>query len=125
MENISLCSLIACIPEVLMPKSQLLGNFFFHFQILDYVRPLRPYEYSNSRQQFLEYDGKVLRFLCMWDDSVSFSGEYRRLILHYFLSDGTIEVKEFLPHNSGRDPSSFFLRRGKLPKVSGGHRTTF
>ncbi|XP_014312908.2 EF-hand domain-containing family member C2 [Myotis lucifugus] len=85
-------------------------------EILDYVQPLRPYEYFDTLKDFLEYDGKVLRFYCMWDDSGSVFGDYRQLILHYFLSDGTIEIKELLPHNSGRDPMSFFLLRGKLPK---------
>ncbi|KAK1346177.1 hypothetical protein QTO34_000030 [Cnephaeus nilssonii] len=85
-------------------------------EILDYVRPLRPYDSFNTLKEFLEYDGKVLRFFCMWDDTASVFGDYRQLILHYFLSDDTIEIKEFLPHNSGRDPMSFFLQRGKLPK---------
>ncbi|XP_059535806.1 EF-hand domain-containing family member C2 [Myotis daubentonii] len=85
-------------------------------EILDYVQPLRHYDYSDTLKNFLNYDGKVLRFYCMWDDSGSVFGDYRQLILHYFLTDGTIEIKEFLPHNSGRDPMAFFLVRGKLPK---------
>ncbi|XP_045426391.1 EF-hand domain-containing family member C2 [Pipistrellus kuhlii] len=85
-------------------------------EILDYVRPLRPYDSFNTLKEFLEYDGKVLRFFCMWDDTASMFGDFRQLILHYFLADDTIEIKELLPHNSGRDPMSFFLQRGKLPK---------
>ena len=52
-------------------------------------------------------------------------GDRRELILHYFLSDDTIEIKEVLPHNSGRDAMSLFLQRRKLPKVSGRHGTAF
>nr|KAF6492001.1 EF-hand domain containing 2 [Molossus molossus] len=85
-------------------------------ETLECVQPLRPYESFDTLKQFLEYDRKVLRFFCLWDDSVSLFGDRRQLILHYFLSDDTIEIKELLPHNSGRDPMSYFLQRGKLPK---------
>uniref|UniRef100_H0VRE5 EF-hand domain-containing family member C2 n=1 Tax=Cavia porcellus TaxID=10141 RepID=H0VRE5_CAVPO len=85
-------------------------------ETLDHVEPLRPYESFDTLKQFLEYDGKVLRFFCVWDDSASLFGERRELVLHYFLSDDTIEIKEILPENSGRDTRSFFLRRSKLPK---------
>ena len=50
------------------------------------------------------------------EHSVSVFGDRRELILHYFLSDDTIEIKEVLPHNSGRDAMSLFLQRRKLPK---------
>ncbi|KAM7044361.1 EF-hand domain-containing family member C2 isoform 2-T2 [Molossus nigricans] len=85
-------------------------------ETLECVQPLRPYESFDTLKQFLEYDRKVLRFFCLWDDSVSLFGDRRQLILHYFLSDDTIEIKELLPHNSGRDPMPYFLQRGKLPK---------
>ncbi|XP_040122081.1 EF-hand domain-containing family member C2 [Oryx dammah] len=83
---------------------------------LDCMEPLRPYESFDTLKQFLEYDRKVLRFFCVWDDSGSVFGDRRELILHYFLSDDTIEIKEVLPHNSGRDSMSLFLQRRKLPK---------
>ncbi|XP_047621590.1 EF-hand domain-containing family member C2 [Phacochoerus africanus] len=83
---------------------------------LDHVEPLRPYESFDTLKQFLEYDRKVLRFFCLWDDSGSLFGDRRELILHYFLSDDTIEIKEVMPHNSGRDAMSLFLQRRKLPK---------
>ncbi|XP_048191386.1 EF-hand domain-containing family member C2 [Perognathus longimembris pacificus] len=85
-------------------------------EILEAVEPLRPYLAVDNLRQFLEYDGKVLRFFCLWDDSVSLFGDRRDLVLHYFLADDTIEIKELFPHNSGRDASSLFLRRSKLPK---------
>ncbi|XP_044091372.1 EF-hand domain-containing family member C2 isoform X3 [Neovison vison] len=85
-------------------------------ETLDCMDPLRPYESSDTLKQFLEYDRKVLRFFCLWDDSASLFGDRRELILHYFLSDDTIEVKEVIPHNSGRDAMSLFLQRRKLPK---------
>ncbi|XP_045850538.1 EF-hand domain-containing family member C2 isoform X3 [Meles meles] len=85
-------------------------------ETLDCMEPLRPYESFDTLKQFLEYDRKVLRFFCLWDDSASLFGDRRELILHYFLSDDTIEVKEVIPHNSGRDAMSLFLQRRKLPK---------
>ncbi|XP_011378328.2 EF-hand domain-containing family member C2 [Pteropus vampyrus] len=85
-------------------------------QKLDCIRPLRPYESFDTLKQFLEYDRKVLRFFCLWDDSASLFGDRRELILFYFLSDDTIEIKELLPHNNGRDAMPFFLQRRKLPK---------
>ncbi|KAJ8787801.1 hypothetical protein J1605_005703 [Eschrichtius robustus] len=80
------------------------------------MEPLRPYESFDTLKQFLECDRKVLRFFCLWDDSGSVFGDRRELILHYFLSDDTIEIKRVLPHNSGRDATSSFLQRRKLPK---------
>ncbi|XP_058438472.1 EF-hand domain-containing family member C2 isoform X1 [Marmota monax] len=83
---------------------------------LDCVDPFHPYESFDTLKQFLQYDGKVLRFFCLWDDSDSLFGDRRELVLHYFLSDDTVEIKEVIPHNSGQDAMSWFLRRSKLPK---------
>lgn len=89
------------------------------------MEPLRPYESFDTLKQFLECDRKVLRFFCLWDDSGSVFGDHRELILHYFLSDKTIEIKGVLPHNSGRDATSLFLQRRKVPKVSNGLLSEF
>ncbi|XP_057573300.1 EF-hand domain-containing family member C2 [Hippopotamus amphibius kiboko] len=83
---------------------------------LESMEPLRPYESFDTLRQFLDYDRKVLRFFCLWDDSGSMFGDRRELILHYFLSDDTIEIKEVLPRNSRRNAMSLFLQRRKLPK---------
>ncbi|OBS72185.1 hypothetical protein A6R68_13237 [Neotoma lepida] len=83
---------------------------------LEFVDPFRPYHFCDTLKQFLQFDGKVLRFFCLWDDSSSLFGDRRELILHYFLADDTVEVRELLPLNSGRDAMTSFLRRGKLPK---------
>ncbi|KAM8752871.1 EF-hand domain-containing family member C2 [Rhynchonycteris naso] len=85
-------------------------------ETVECMQPLRPYESFNTLEKFLEYDKKVLRFFCLWDDTDSLFGDRRQLILHYFLSDDTIEIRELLPRNSGRDPKSLFLERRKLPK---------
>ncbi|XP_037678276.1 EF-hand domain-containing family member C2 isoform X2 [Choloepus didactylus] len=85
-------------------------------ETLDHTEPLRPYEPFDTLKQFLEHDRQVLRFFCLWDDSTSLFGDRRELILHYFLSDDTVEIKEVMPPNSGWDAKSLFLQRRKLPK---------
>lgn len=86
-------------------------------QIEKSMKPLRPYERRDTLKQFLDYDRNVLRFFCIWDDTESVFVELRELILHYFLADDTIEIREVIPPNSGRDTVSKFLCRSKLPKV--------
>ncbi|XP_050996941.1 EF-hand domain-containing family member C2 [Acomys russatus] len=85
-------------------------------ETLEFVDPFRPYQSLDTLKRFLQFDGKVLRFFCLWDDSSSLFGDRRELVLHYFLCDDTIEIRELLPLNSGRDAMSSFLQRGKLPK---------
>ena len=46
----------------------------------------------------------------------SMFGDFREMVLHYFLADNTIEILEKIPPNSGRDAVSMFLRRASLPK---------
>ncbi|NXG62012.1 EFHC2 protein, partial [Hemiprocne comata] len=85
-------------------------------KILESMKPLRPYERIDTLKQFLEHDGHVLRFFCVWDDPESMFHDPRELVLHYYLSDDTIDIKEIVPINSGRDAVPLFLRRDKLPK---------
>lgn len=80
------------------------------------MQPMRPYEKHDTLKQFLDHDRHVLRFYCYWDDSESMFGDPREMVLHYFLADDTIEIREVIPPNSGRDAAPMFLRRGKLPK---------
>ncbi|XP_040058288.2 EF-hand domain-containing family member C2 [Gasterosteus aculeatus] len=80
------------------------------------MKPLRPYERCDTLKQFLEHDGKVLRFNCLWDDTESMFADPRELTLHYHLGDDTIEIMEINPANSGRDSVPKFLRRSKVPK---------
>ena len=80
------------------------------------MQPLRPYERFDTLKQFLDHDRHVLRFYCFWDDTDSMFGDPRELVLHYFLADDTIEIREVIPANSGRDAAPVFLRRGPVPK---------
>ena len=46
-------------------------------------------------------------------------GDMRELVLHYFLADDTIEIREVIRANSGRDAAPKFLHRSKVPKDVG------
>ncbi|XP_061649237.1 EF-hand domain-containing family member C2 [Phyllopteryx taeniolatus] len=80
------------------------------------VSPLRPYERRDTLKQFLEHDGKVLRFLCLWDDERAAGGGPRELLLRYFVADDSVEIRE-----RGASAAAAFLRRGKLPKQTRKH----
>lgn len=68
--------------------------------------------------QFLENDGKVLRFYCLWDTrKTARDGERRLYVLNYYLADDCVEVLETKDPAGGRDPWARMLRKGKLPTV--------
>jgi hypothetical protein len=60
------------------------------------------------QKQFLENDRKVLKFNAKYDSL--------KYIIHYYLADDTVEIREVHYHNSGRDPFPLFLKRKKLPR---------
>ena len=62
----------------------------------------------NSQKQFLENDRKVLKFYARFEGAP--------YIIHYFLADDTIEVRECALPNSGRDPFPVNVKRQKLPR---------
>ncbi|KAI8838822.1 EF-hand domain-containing member C2 [Chytriomyces hyalinus] len=80
------------------------------------MKATRPCEPKTSLKQFLENDRRVLRFYCIWDDTNSVFGDARHMVVHYYLSDDTVEIIESIPANSGRERNTLFLRRCKLPK---------
>ncbi|KAJ3091880.1 EF-hand domain-containing member C2 [Quaeritorhiza haematococci] len=89
----------------------------YRYDLLSRMKPTRPYQRQLQLKKFLENDRQVLRFFCVWDDSNSMFGDMRRMVIHYFLSDDTIEIREIIQPNSGKDANtSLFLRRCRLPK---------
>ena len=56
----------------------------------------------------------VLRFFCAYQDDRTDGDEDRRYVLHFFLRDGTVEVKEC--KTEGVQPFPNLLNRSKLPK---------
>jgi hypothetical protein len=80
------------------------------------MRPTRPPKTGKDPlRQFLDYDGKVLRFYCTLDDPRN-RHEVRTFMLQFFLSDDTLSMVENIPPNCGRDPSPVFAKRQKPPK---------
>jgi hypothetical protein len=60
-----------------------------------------------SQKQFLDNDRKVLRFFAESEDLP--------YVVHYYLADDTIEIREVHHPNDGRDSFALLLRRQKLP----------
>ncbi|KFQ37188.1 EF-hand domain-containing protein 1, partial [Mesitornis unicolor] len=79
----------------------------------------------DQLKQFLTYDKQVLRFYAMWDDTNSMFGEIRPCIIHYFLADDTVEVREVYKQNDGRQPFPVLIRRQRLPKAFVENKKTF
>lgn len=61
----------------------------------------------TSQKQFLENDRRVLKYYVFSDIPY---------IMHYYLADDTIEIREINHANSGRDPFPLLLRRMKMPR---------
>lgn len=59
-------------------------------------------------KQFLNLDRKVLRYYVFSEIPY---------IMHYFLADDTMEVREINYANSGKDPFPLLLRRQRFPKA--------
>jgi len=45
------------------------------------MQPKRPYKADLSFRKFLENDGHVLRFYCIWDDRNTMFGDKRKLVI--------------------------------------------
>jgi hypothetical protein len=59
---------------------------------------------------------QVLRFYACWDDSRRPYGDKMPYVIHYFLADHTMEVREVRLRNDGRDPFPLLVRRMPIPK---------
>ncbi|XP_072156872.1 EF-hand domain-containing protein 1-like [Bemisia tabaci] len=67
-------------------------------------------------RQYLQFDGKVLRFYAVWLNSDGESNEKRPCTIYYYLSDDRMEILEAREINSGRDPFPRVLNRMRVPK---------
>ena len=77
--------------------------------MLDYLEHTLGGGRVKSQKQFLDNDRKVLRFYTFSDDEP--------FIIHYYLADDTVEIREFNFANSGKHNFSLLLRRQRLPKA--------
>uniref|UniRef100_A0A7N5K4F8 EF-hand domain-containing protein 1 n=1 Tax=Ailuropoda melanoleuca TaxID=9646 RepID=A0A7N5K4F8_AILME len=83
-------------------------------------QPLRKYVTPSDfdqLKQFLTFDKQVLRFYAIWDDTDSMFGECRNYIIHYYLMDDTVEIREVHERNDGRDPFPLLMNRQRMPKI--------
>jgi len=87
-------------------------------------KPKRPYNPHHHLRQFLDFDRKVLRFHCLWDDTNNTHGDIHKMEIHYYLSDDTIEIRELVAQGSRKPHSQVFLGRCKLPKRAVGLSTS-
>lgn len=69
----------------------------------------------DKLKQFLELDRKVLKFQCIWDDRDSMFGEVIPCVLHYYLVDDTMEIREVHSRNDGRDLFPVLSGRQRMP----------
>lgn len=70
---------------------------------------------NDGLAQYLEHDRQVLSFQIYWDDK-TLEGQVNYYTLNYYLSDSTLEVKEYRETNNGKDPYPLLLNRMKVPK---------
>uniref|UniRef100_A0A663MKD9 EF-hand domain containing 1 n=1 Tax=Athene cunicularia TaxID=194338 RepID=A0A663MKD9_ATHCN len=68
---------------------------------------------------------QVLRFYAAWDDTNSIFGENRPYVIHFYLADDTVEVREVYKQNDGRDPFPILIKRQRLPKTFADKKKTF
>lgn len=68
----------------------------------------------DKLKQFIALDRKVLRFYAAWDDGVENGSGLRSFIIHYFLVNNTMEVREVHHANDSRDPFPVLLARQKV-----------
>jgi hypothetical protein len=68
---------------------------------------------NKKMEQFLTNDRKVLRFYAYWDDTTRY-GARQYFVLHYYLSDDTVEINNAYGRNSGRWECPVFFTRKAL-----------
>ncbi|TMW58062.1 hypothetical protein Poli38472_013536 [Pythium oligandrum] len=78
--------------------------------------PIRSRLQSEKKRKFLANNRKVLCFHSEYDAREQLYGDLMSYTLNYFLEDDTVEIKEVIKQNSGRDPFPLLLKRGRLLK---------
>jgi hypothetical protein len=82
------------------------------------INPLTEIRQEDKLRSYLQFAGKVLRFQCEWDDTKAFKGEVHSYVLHFYLADDTVELKELRNDNDGHAPFPLLLNRQKVPITS-------
>ncbi|NXR14339.1 EFHC1 protein, partial [Semnornis frantzii] len=108
----------------LNPPEKMLSDPYTELRRMPERTYVTPSDFDQLKQ-FLTYDKQVLRFYATWDDTNNMFGENRSYIIHYYLADGTVEVREVYRPNDGRDPFPVMIRRQRLPKTFVDKKKTF
>ncbi|XP_037039126.1 EF-hand domain-containing protein 1-like [Bradysia coprophila] len=88
---------------------------------LDKKTATRPYTMQtpttdDKLRRYLEFQGKVLSFDCVLDESDRPHGECITYKMYYYLEDDTVAIKELKENQEGRDHFPMFMKRTKLPR---------
>ncbi|XP_067150955.1 EF-hand domain-containing protein 1 [Apteryx mantelli] len=108
----------------LNPPEKMIFDPYTELRRMPVRKYITPSDFDQLKQ-FLTYDKQVLRFYAMWDDTNSMFGENRPYIIHYYLADDTVEVREIHKPNDGRDPFPVLIKRQRLPKTFVDKKKTF
>ncbi|CAF1040473.1 unnamed protein product, partial [Didymodactylos carnosus] len=71
-----------------------------------------------GNKQFNQLDRKILRFFAVLDERDQLYGDLRKFIIHFYLIDNTVEIREIHEENDGYDPYPVYLNRQIIPKDS-------
>ncbi|KAM6323528.1 EF-hand domain-containing protein 1 [Aegotheles albertisi] len=108
----------------LNPPEEMAFDPYTEMQRMPVHKYITPSDFDQQKQ-FLTYDKQVLCFYATWDDTGSMFGENRPYVIHYYLADGTLEVREVHKPNDGRDPFPVLIKRQRLPKTFVDKKNTF
>ncbi|NWX16210.1 EFHC1 protein, partial [Aegotheles bennettii] len=108
----------------LNPPEEMAFDPYTEMQRMPVHKYITPSDFDQQKQ-FLTYDKQVLCFYATWDDTGSMFGENRPYVIHYYLADGTLEVREVHKPNDGRDPFPVLIKRQRLPKTFVDNKNTF
>ncbi|NXP48656.1 EFHC1 protein, partial [Heliornis fulica] len=108
----------------LNPAEKMVSDPYTELHRMPMPKYTTPLEFDRLKQ-FLTYDKQVLRFYAMWDDTDSVFGESRPCIIHYYLVDDTVEVREVCKQNDGRHLFPKLIKRQRLPKTFVDKKKTF
>jgi len=71
---------------------------------------------DDPLRKFLTLDRHVLRFYAIWDDRDQLFGEARKFVVHFYMADDTLEIREVHAPNNGRDPFPILVSRQRVPR---------
>jgi len=71
---------------------------------------------EDPLRKFLTLDRVVLRFWAIWDEREQLYGEVRKFLVHFYMADDTLEIREMHTPNNGRDPFPILVSRQRFPR---------